>query len=102
MPLILAPSFDDHTRAEVEAHLDMVRVRRIAAAMEYAQSKMTKLETEEGSLGVKLSTNYERLGKALERLEKDMLAVETYLEKCTMLRSEMDLVHDRITLARGQ
>ncbi len=98
--LVLAPSFDDHTREQVEEHLEVVRMRRIAAAVEYASSRMTKLENEEGSLGARLSRNYDMLGKALDRLDKDMVAVETYLQKCEMLKSEMDLVHDRIELAK--
>lgn len=100
MPLILAPSFDDHTREQVEEHLEVVRMRRIAAAVEYATSRMTKLENEEGSLGSRLSRNYDLLGRALERLDRDLDAVETYLQKCEILKSEMDLVHDRIELAK--
>ncbi len=50
MPLVLAPSFDDHTREEVEAHLEQVRLRRLAGAMEYHQSKLLRLERDQGSL----------------------------------------------------
>lgn len=100
MPLILAPSFDDHTREEVEAHLEIVRARRIAAALEYQQSTMTKLIEEDQGLGNKLIRNYEQLGKSLQRLDRELERVETYLRNCEMLRSEMDLHHDRIELAK--
>ena len=100
MPLVLAPSFDDHTREEVEAHLEEVRLRRLAGAIEYHQSKMLRLEREEGSLSNKLSRSYDQLGKALLRIDTDILKVEEYLNKCQMLRTELSLTVDRIALAK--
>lgn len=99
MPLVLAPSFDDHTRAEVEAHLEQVRIRRLAAVIEYQRSKMQKLQAEDIHLETRLKRNYEQLGKALVKLDTDLSRVETYLQACTMLSSELGLVHDRIKLA---
>ena len=64
MPLILYPSFDDHTRAQVELHLEQVRLRRLAGALEYQQSKMLKLEKGENELQNKLIRHYEQMGKA--------------------------------------
>ena len=100
MPLVLAPSFDDHTREAVEAHLEMVRLRRIAGAMEYQQSKMLRLEKDNDSVTNKLMRNYELLGKALARIDRDLERVETLLQSCQMLRSEADLLVDRIDLAK--
>ena len=100
MPLILAPSFDDHTREEVEAHLEQVRLRRIAGALEYQQSKMLKLERDNDTVTNKLIRHYEALGKSLGRLDKELEKVEAYLNACQMLRSEADLIMDRISLAR--
>jgi hypothetical protein len=100
MPLILAPSFDDHTREEVEAHLEQVRLRRLAAAMEYHQSKMLRLERDNSSIENKLIRNYEQLGRALLRIDKDIEKVEGYLNACQMLRTELDLNVDRIALAK--
>jgi hypothetical protein len=97
---VLAPSFDDKTREEVEAHLDQVRTRRLAGAMEYMQSKMLKLEKENGSLTNKLARNYDQLGKALLRIDNDILKVEEYLNNCQMLRTELDMNVDRIALAK--
>jgi predicted nuclease with TOPRIM domain len=100
MPLILAPSFDDHTREQVEAHLELMRVRRIAAALEYAQGKMAKLETEDNMLENKLARSYEQLGKALGRLDREFEKIEQYLNSCEMLKGELGLIHDRIELAK--
>jgi hypothetical protein len=100
MPLVLAPSFDDHTREEVEAHLELVRTRRLAGAMEYHQSKMLRLEKDNSSLENKLIRNYEQLGKALLRIDNDIVKVEEYLNNCQMLRTELDLNMDRIALAK--
>jgi hypothetical protein len=102
MPLVLAPSFDDHTREQVEAHLDQVRLRRIAGVLEYQQSKLLRLEKENDSVTDKLIRSYELLGKALLRIENDLVRVESLLQTCQMLRSEADLTMDRITLARGK
>jgi hypothetical protein len=100
MPLVLAPSFDDHTREEVEAHLEQVRLRRLAGAIEYQQSKMLKLEKEENTLTNKLIRAYDQLGKALMRIDSDIEKVEQYLNACQMLRTELSLNMDRITLSK--
>jgi hypothetical protein len=100
MPLVLAPSFDDHTREEVEAHLETVRLRRLAGAMEYHQSKLMRLEREQGSLSNKLARQYDQLGKAILRIDNDILKVEEYLNNCQMLRTELSLTVDRIALSK--
>ena len=100
MALVLAPSFDDKTREEVEAHLEQVRLRRLAGAMEYHQSKLLRLEKESGTLSGKLARNYEQLGKALLRIDNDILKVEEYLNNCQMIKTELDLTTDRITLSK--
>lgn len=100
MPLVLAPSFDDNTRAQVEAHLEQVRLRRIAGVLEYQQGKMLRLEKDGNDVANKLIRNYEQMGKALVRLDKELEKVENYLQLCHQLMSEGDLIHDRIALAK--
>jgi precorrin-2 methylase len=100
MPLVLAPSFDDHTREAVEAHLEQVRLRRIAGALEYQQGKMLKLEKYDNVVTVKLARNYEQLGKCLARLDRELEKVEGYVRQCQMLMTEVDLTHERIALAK--
>jgi hypothetical protein len=102
MPLILSPSFDDHTREEVEAHLDQVRIRRLAAAMEFQQSRLFKLEKEEGELQARLIRNYDQLGRVLIRIDRDMEKAQGYLEACTMLRTELDLTLQHVSFAKGK
>jgi uncharacterized protein YPO0396 len=102
MPLVLAPSFDDHTREEVEAHLELVRLRRLAGALEYQQSKLTRLEREENDVTGKLGRSYEQLGKSLLRLDRELEKVEHYLTTCHTLWSEQGLVRDRIKLQKGR
>lgn len=102
MPLVLAPSFDDHTREEVEQHLEQVRLRRLAAALEFQQSRTLKLEREENELQNRLIRNYEQLGKALVRMDKDLEKAEQYLQACQMLRTELDITLDRLVFTKGK
>jgi len=101
MPLILAPSFSSATREEVEDHLELVRDIRLRAALEFIQGKEAKLEREHNHIHRRLATTYEQLGKALLRLDREVIKVEEYLAKCEMLSDEADLVSDRIADAKG-
>ena len=102
MPLILAPSFDDHTREEVEAHLEQVRLRRIAPVLEYQQGKLLKLEGEGNDVENKLIRAYSQLGRAIIKLDNELDRVEKYAQLCQTLMTEVDLVHDRISLQKGK
>jgi hypothetical protein len=102
MPLILAPSFDDKTREQVEEFIDMVRMRRMASAMEFQQSKRTKLDTEANALEGKLGRAWDQLGKCIARLDADILKAEAYLNTCEMLRSELGIVTEQIMLDKGE
>ena len=100
MPLVLAPSFDDQTRDSVEQHLEIIRGRRIAGALEFQRSKLTKLEREGTTIEAQLGRAYDRLGKALAKLDEDMAKVDGYLNTCQILKNELGLVQDRVELAR--
>jgi len=101
MPLILAPSFDDHTREQVEAHLERVRIRRIAAVVEYQQGRLNKLGNEANTLEGKLNRTYNQLEKAIMRLDDEIAKIEVYLNNCQNLKNELGLVNARIELAKG-
>jgi len=100
MPLILAPSYDDHTREEIEAHLEQVRTRRIAAALAYQHGKMVRLEGQQESLDMRLGKHYASLGRYIDQLDKAMDKVERQLAVCQTLHNESGFVADRIELAR--
>lgn len=100
MPLVLAPSFDDQTRDAVEAHLVLIRGRRIAGAMQFQRGRLDKLDKEGGTIEAKLARAYDQLGKALMRLDNEMDKVNGYLNNCQILKNELDLVHDRIELTK--
>ncbi len=48
----------------------------------------------------KLARNYDQLGKALLRIDNDIVKVEEYLNNCQMLRTELSLNVDRIALSK--
>lgn len=100
MPLVLAPSFNSATREEVEEHLEWVRDVRLAAAIEFQQGREAKLEKEGNLAAHRLASMYSQLGKALSRLDREILKVEDYLAKCEMLSDELSLVKDRIEAAK--
>jgi len=96
MPLILAPSFTNSTREEVEEHLEIVRDIRLRAALEFQQGKEVRLTREHNHITHRLDVAYQQLGKALARLDREVNKVEEYLAKCEMFRDEADLLEDRI------
>jgi transposase len=100
MPLILAPSFDDHAREEIEEFLDVVRIRRVAGALEFRESRLSKLHAENSSLAQRLVRNWDQLGKCLARIDADIEKAEAYLNTCEALKTELDMVTERIFIAK--
>jgi hypothetical protein len=98
MGLILAPSFDDHSREQVEEFIDTVRMRRIACAMEYQQGRRTKLDAEGNALAGKLARNWDQLGKCLQRINVDIQKAEAYLNSCELIKHELGIVSEQIML----
>lgn len=98
MPLVLAPSYDDHTRQEIESHLVQVRARRMVAAIEYANNVNEKLQHESDKIQRRMSKEYEMLGKELVNLEKCEEKVQDRLTKIESLRQELGLTTDMIEL----
>jgi hypothetical protein len=100
MPLVLAPSFDDNAREEIEFFIEMVRIRRVAGALEFQESRMSKLNAENSSLAQRLARNWDQLGKCLARIDVDIQKAEAYLNACELLKSELDMVAERIYIAK--
>lgn len=94
MPLVLADSFDDKTRDQIEAHLEAVRSRRMVAALEYHAGIKAKLEHESDKVRQKIARQYEMLGKELIRLESAEQKVFDRLEHLEALKQELGLITD--------
>lgn len=97
MPLVLAPSFDEHTREQVEAHVTAIQARRMVAAIEHYQGVQQKLSYESEKIQKKMTRQYEMLGKELERLENAENKVLERLETLEALRQEYALIDDMQT-----
>lgn len=98
MPLVLAPSYDDHTREQIEAHLEQVRARRMVAAIEYHNGVNTKLSHESEAIQRKMAKEYEMLGKELENLEKYECKVFDRMTKLDSLRQELGMTTEMLGL----
>ena len=96
MPLILAPSFDEHTRAEIEQHILQVQSRRMVAAIEYQRGENAKLEHLAQKIRDKVQKQYTMLGKEIAALDKADEKVQHRMETIISLMSELGLVQDMI------
>lgn len=94
MPLELAPSYDDHTREQIENHLSAVRARRMVAAIEYQQGVQEDLRHESDKIQAKMAKQYGYLIKELEKLEIAELKVQDRLTTLEALRQELGLTTD--------
>lgn len=98
MPLVLAPSFDEHTREQVEAHVAAVQARRMLAAMEYHHGKNAKLTHESDKIRLRVEKQYEMLKREIEALEKAENKVNDRLAGLEHLMNELGLITDLIEL----
>lgn len=98
MPLVLAPSYDDHTREQVENHLQAVRARRMVASIEHYQGVHTKLTHESDKIQYKMAKELERLKKRLDKLEEAEGKVNESVTSLEALKQELGLTTDLIEL----
>ena len=94
MPLVLSPSFDDHTREQIETHIAEVQARRMSAAVEYHTGKDAKLAHESSKIQQRIARQYEMLGKELEQMDRTIQKVEDRLAGLTHLKNELGMVSD--------
>jgi hypothetical protein len=94
MPLVLAESYDDKTREQIEGHVAAVQARRMVAAMEYHAGVRQKLNHESDKVRRKMERQYEMLGKELERLEAAEIKVLDRIETLEALKQELGLITD--------
>lgn len=94
MPLILSPSFDDHTREQIETHIAEVQARRMSAAVQYHTGKDAKLAHESDKIQNRIARQYDMLGKELEQMDRIIEKVENRLAGLTHLTNELGMVSD--------
>jgi hypothetical protein len=100
--LILQPSFDSKSRAEIEAHLEQVRARRMIAAMAYQEAKRLKMDHEAEQMKRRLEAKTARLNKGLEVLDKALARVEAAMVDIETLYQELGLTEDMLQLMQGE
>lgn len=94
VPLILAPSFDEHTREQIEQHLDQVRNRRMVAAIQYHSGQTSKLSHESAKVQARRDQKYVMLLKEIGQLDNILEKVENRLAEVEHLDNELGLVND--------
>lgn len=94
--LILQPTFNDKTRAEIEAHLEEVRTRRMSAAIEYATGRHLKLSHESEVIQRRVEQQLLMLGKDIARLDNADASIRNRLEKIEELYSQMTITEDML------
>jgi len=98
MPLVLAPSYDDNTREQIENHIEAVRARRMVAAIEHHQGVQLKLTHESDKIQARIAKQYDMLGKELGRLEQAEQKVLDRLTQLETLKQELGLITDMVEL----
>ena len=88
MPLVLKPTIKDFSRAELEAHIDGIRLRRMAIAFDYQIGQQLALQTSMQKNERKYGLAIERLGKELITLDKALVKVEARMEELTTYKQE--------------
>lgn len=96
--LKLYPELSDLTREEIEQHLDQVRARRTLAALEYVAGQNLKLTYEADKVQKKVKIAYERLGRAILRLDQADEQVQKHLIDIEELKQELGFVVSQVTV----
>jgi hypothetical protein len=99
MGLILQPALTDLDRQAVEQHLEVVRNRRLSAAIVWQQGENAKQQHQLTVVQRRIEQVSGQLAKAIERLDKADENVTKYLEKLTTLLQEHGLIADLIAIA---
>jgi len=92
MPLILQPSLDDVTRKELEARLEVVRVKRMEAAQIYYTGVNAKLDAVSDKIKVRINGQMEMLNKEILSLDKALEKVEKRIEAVIQLDQEVGVL----------
>lgn len=84
--LELVPHLNEMTRTQIEAHVEQVQVRRMAAALVYAQGQAERNAEAFDKASRMVQQEFTMLGRELESLDKQIAKVEKRLEKIAVLQ----------------
>ncbi len=88
MGLVLKPTIKDFSRAELEAHIEGIRTRRMTIAFDYQIGQQLALQTSMQKNERKYGLAIERLGKELVTLDRALAKVEARMDELTSLKQE--------------
>lgn len=94
MPLVLQPTFNDLSREEIEAHIEQVRARRMAAVVQYHAGVNAKLEYASAKMQAKIAREYHLLGQLIEQGDRIDEKIDKRLQTLEMLIQELGLTFD--------
>lgn len=95
--LILRPTLGDFDRAGIEEFLSIVRAKRMAATVEFFQSKNQKLQKRQEALGGRFEKALEMLDKELTQLDRIADKVDARLAMLQELENEFNDTGERVT-----
>lgn len=96
--LFTVKTINELSREELEAILDGIRIRRIAAAAEYVRGKNQKYAFEIGKLSERIGRNYDMLAKELTALDRAMEKCEKRLVEIDTLKQSQGLISDMMVV----
>jgi enoyl-[acyl-carrier-protein] reductase (NADH) len=98
MTIKLYPELSDLTREEIEAHIELVRARRVVAALEYVAGQNLKLTYEAEKIQKKIKMAYERLGRAIQKLDAADEQVQKHMIEIEELKQELGFTVSQVTV----
>lgn len=94
MPLVLKKTIADFNREELEAHVNLIRARRMLVAYDYAAGKKLELTNQSSKAERKYIEHVTMLGKELDRLDRALAAVDKRIDAMVALDQEYGLLQD--------
>jgi hypothetical protein len=95
--LVLVKPLSEMSREEQEGHMQLIRSRRMVAALEYAAGKNLKLGRSADKVKHKLDHQYDLLGKEIDRLDIAADKVDKRMIEIETLKQELGLIVDTMS-----
>lgn len=96
--LVLRPSIHDFDREQVEAFVENIRVKRLAATVAFYEHKNEKLGNAQDKIQKKFTYQLEMLEKDIAKCEAAEVRVEDRLQKIDLLLQEMGDLVNQLTI----